>query len=654
MKNVNITAEFARKYPISDTLFGIFLEDINFACDGGLNANKINNYSFDGAYKNMNGIGEISDPLRYWIVESGTLTSGEENPLDKNSKYAVLEADGNAAIYNLGYNGAKANKDRAAVSVVKGRDYVFSLFVRNDGFDGSVKMTIVSEDGKDLTEPLEFKAKSKDWERKEFSVKATDTEYGKFKLELCGSGKLHLDVIIFRDGNVWGNGDPKWRHGLFRRDLIEALDAIKPKFMRFPGGCIVEGEYPGNEYNWKDTVGELWERKSKYNLWSESLPDGGYNQSNQIGFYEYFCLCEDLGMKPLPTLWAGLNCQYRARNRGESCPEIKVGTPEFQTEVIDMYLDLIEFANGDPEKNEWAALRAKMGHPEPFGLDRIGVGNENFDEIYFEKFDAISAVLREKYPEIKLILSAGGSPDYDRLEPIWKFAKEKHPYTILDEHSYHRPSWFVEMEKRFDNYERGTAKVYMGEYAANNPDGYERTSENGNCYDTAIAEAAFLCGIERNGDVVEMSSYAPLFNLVSSDQWRHNLIDYNPQNMCLTTNYHVQRMFSSTCGKFYVPTLGKVDENIYISCVEADEKTYLRVININAEEAELSVDLLKNITSLSLESLSSADTHVKNVLKFYGETQIKVAPEKTDVAFDGQSFSCVLKPNSVNNFEITF
>lgn len=652
MKNVQIKTNTEKKYAISNDLFGIFLEDINFACDGGLNANKVNNYSFDGAYRDMKTNSEVFDYLRYWIVEYGQLISGFENPLSQNSRYGIIRSANKAVICNLGYNGLKTNKDKCAVAVKFGEPYIFSAYMRNAGFDGSVTVSVIGEDFAALTEPVTFEVKNTQWEKIEIPVCCKNSGYGKLKIELNGTGELHLDCVVFRSENVWGKDDPKWRHGKFRKDLIEALAELKPKFMRFPGGCIVEGEFYGNEYNWKETVGELYERKSNYNLWSESLPDGGYNQSYQIGFYEYFCLCEDLHMKPLPTLWAGLNCQYRAQSRKEPCPEIKLDDPRFKTEVIDSYLDLIEFANGDPDKNEWAALRKKMGHPEPFGLDRIGVGNENFDEIYFEKFDVIEKAIHEKYPDIKLILSAGGSPDWDRLEPIWNYAKAKHPEAILDEHSYNSPEWFIREESRFDNYERGTTKVYMGEYAANGMnEPMKRAYENGNYFDSAIAEAAFLCGIERNGDVVEMSSYAPLFNLVSSDQWRHNLIDYNPSEMCLTSNYLVQRIFGNTAGKEYIPTDGEKPERVFTSCVTDGDKTYLRVINITDETVQLKADIEKTIDCAKHEIIYSPEgICVKNKINFYGKADYKIKDETVDIKVGGNIIEAELLPMSVNVF----
>ncbi|MGN0467803.1 MAG: alpha-L-arabinofuranosidase C-terminal domain-containing protein [Acutalibacteraceae bacterium] len=653
-KNLKVKLKESEKYPISSDLYGIFLEDINFACDGGLNANAVNNYSFDGVYQDRKSHGKAEDSLRYWNVGAGQLLSASEGAMSKNSRYATVVSPGKAVISNKGYNGNKAYDGKAAISVTGGCNYVFSLYARKNSFCGSVFVSVITDDEIALTEKKEFEIKNTEWEKTELSLKGINSGYGRLQIEFVGNGKLDIDCVVFRSEDVWGKDDPKWRHGKMRRDLVEALAALKPKFMRFPGGCIVEGEYPGNEYNWKDTVGELWERKANYNLWSESLENGGYCQSYQIGFYEYFCLCEDLGMKPLPTLWAGLNCQYRARDRHEPCPEIAVCDPCFQTEVIDSYLDLIEFATGDPDKNEWAALRSKMGHPKPFFLDRIGIGNENYDEIYFEKFNVIKKAIHEKYPDIICVLSTGGSPDKDKINPVWEFANKDHRDCILDEHSYNDPEWFIREEKRFDNYDRNGAKAYMGEYAANGtPSPRKGTGDNGNYFESAIAEAAFLCGIERNADVCIMSSYAPLFNLIGSDQWRHNLIDFNPACLCETSNYLIQKLFGTTSGNTYIPTDCEKPERVFVSCVENGSEKHLRIVNITDEEYTLTAEAGSKIASAKCTAVYSPEgVMVKNRLNFYGIPDYKIKQEETAPSVSGNELSITVKPMSVNVISI--
>lgn len=650
MKKVKLKINEEKKYPISPDLYGIFLEDINFACDGGLNANQINNSSFDGVYQSKSSRSSVCDPLRFWNVSKGRLTAKRDGAMSKNSGYATVTSLEKAVISNKGYNGLKTYKDKAAISVVGNEDYTFSLYARKKDFCGSVFVSVISDDEVLLTQKKQFEIQSENWQKTELTLKGINSGYGRLELEFCGKGEADIDCLYFSKTDVWGKDDPKWRHGKMRRDLVCALKELKPKFMRFPGGCIVEGEFPGNEYNWKDTVGELWQRKANYNLWSESLDDGGYCQSYQIGFYEYFCLCEDLGMKPLPTLWCGLNCQYRARDRHEPCYEIKPTDESFKTQVIDSYLDLIEFATGDPEKNEWAALRKKMGHPEPFYLDLIGIGNENYDEIYYEKVDAIKKAINEKYPQIKCVLSTGGSPDADRIAPAWNYAKKNCPDAIMDEHSYNDPQWFIREESRFDSYDRNGPKAYMGEYAANGiPSPRKRLCDNGNYFESALAEAAFLCGIERNADVCVMSSYAPLFNLVGSDQWRHNLIDFNPETLCLTSNYLVQRLFSQTFASTYVPVEVQKNDGVFYSCLCSKDGFSLRAVNTTDECFELNFDLPKNASGVVCKTICSEQgLIVKNRLGFYGIADNRIVQTETPTEIENGSVKVEIKPQSVN------
>lgn len=648
-----MTGEAPKAHPVSPNLYGIFFEDINFSCDGGINANMVSNYSFDGVYFSNEEKKAVEDFLRDWIMEGGLLKSGEEAALDANSRYGRVSADGHAVLSNLGFNGRKAHRDECAMSIRAGQEYEFSCWMRNIDFQGSVSIRVTDGDGNTLTETAELKSgETGKWETVSAVIRGTSEGYGKLELVFEGTGTLDLDCVSLMDGDYWHKGDPKWRHGKLRKDLICALADMKPSFMRFPGGCIVEGQLPGNEYNWKDTVGEVYERRSNYNLWSEKLEDGGYNQSYQIGFYEYFCLCEDLGMKPLPTLSAGLNCQIRSKQRGESvCPNIPVDSEEFQTKIIDNYLDLLEFALGAPGSGSWADLRVKMGHPEPFALDRIGIGNENYGEEYFQRFAVIEKAIHEKYPDITCVLCGGIHPfeedvlDLPGLNTVYNFAKA-YPDVLVDEHSYHTPQWFEEQSVRFDKYPRGGARVYFGEYAANSmlgqlsSDGESeslRPMNESNQLDTALGEAAFLTGVERNSDVVAMASYAPLFNLIDSDQWNHNLINFNPRTLCLSTNYFVQKMFGTHLGTQYVPSEGELPEHVYISATEDEDNVYVKVVNTSDAVHNLAIQFQADIVSAQGEVLRSDDPTRRNDLQFTGEPDYAVQPEKKEYSVEGNT-----------------
>lgn len=670
-------------HPVSENLFGIFFEDINFSCDGGLNANLVDNYSFDGVFFSNEELKTVEDPLRYWIVEGGSLVSGCEGALHTNSKYGRVQADGKAALINLGFNGRKAHKDECAMSILTGSTYIFESCVRVIDYEGTVTVGITDAEGKKLTgEAVLELPENGEWTQLCTEVSGLEEGYGKLVITFEGKGTIDLDCVSFMDYDYWNAGDAKWTNGKFRKDLIQALADLKPAFMRFPGGCIVEGTLPKNEYNWKDTVGALYERKSNYNLWSEKLDDGGYNQSYQIGFYEYFCLCEDLGMKPLPTLSAGLNCQIRSMMRGEAeCPNIGLNSQEFQDYIVSNYMDLIEFANGDPATSEWAALRAKMGHPAPFGLERIGVGNENYDRQYLDRFEVIEKAIHAKYPDMILIMCGGLHPYYEEamgmpsLTSYYEEVKNKgYKNVIIDEHTYHVPDWFENQVNRFDNYDRNGAGVYYGEYAANGLLGdTERAAAQGeidaeklsgetgdvqescmrpmnesNQLDTALGEAAFLTGLEKNSDIVKMSSYAPLFNLIDSDQWNHNLINFNPKTLCLSTNYYVQQMFGCNLGNWYLPYEGELPEHVFVSATETDDTIYVKLVNTSGEGHSLVLTFADNVVYETVESLQSDNPGVRNNLEFAGEAEYEIQPQVIAVNTKDNQAEVEVKPYSVS------
>jgi len=659
-------------HAISETLYGIFFEDINFSCDGGINANMVNNYSFDGLYFDNEKMTSVKDPLRFWQIEGGELVSGSCCALSENSLYGTVKVAGEATLSNLGYNGHKTYAEDCAMAIKTGHEYLFEAWVRGK-FEGTVTVGVTKICGCPLTETAEI-AVCGEWTKVSATLKGEADAYGKLVLTFKGEGCVDLDCVSLMDADFWGKGDPKWKHGRLRRDLIEALQGLKPTFMRFPGGCIVEGKIAENEYNWKNTVGELYDRKTEFNLWAEKLEDGSYNQSYQIGFYEYLCLCEDLGMKPLPTLSAGLNCQIRSMQRGETvCPNIPVDCPEFESYIIANYLDLIDFAKGEVGTSKWADLRAEMGHPAPFELDRIGIGNENYDKVYLERFELIRKAVIEKDPTITCIMCGGVHP-YDMelmgapgLSTYYKECAAKgYTHVLVDEHSYHTPDWFERMNTRFDNYDRNGAGVYFGEYAANGllgllearMSGVEgaadalamggmRPMDQSNMLDTALGEAAFLCGIERNADIVRQASYAPLFNLVESDQWNHNLIDFNPKTVCLTTNYYVQQMFGTHIGSTYLPTEGELPEHVFVSATEKDGTVFVKVVNTRDGEYDLTLNMADAVACEEALILASANPMVRNALKFKGETEYGVQPENLDVCTEGNAVKMTVKPYSV-------
>lgn len=677
MRSVVQVSKEHRGHKINPRSIGIFFEDINFSCDGGINANVINNYSFDGVYFSAETQERVEDSLRYWEISGGTIESKSNHGLHENSKYAAIRTTAGAVLINRGYNGGKSHKDKDAISIEIEERYLFEAAVDVSGFAGSVTVSVENKEGDTLTNvalPDVPTDGGFHWISAELNGKKED--YGHLCISFQGEGEVLLDRVSLMNADFWGKDDAKWRHGKLRRDMVQALADLKPAFMRFPGGCIVEGSIPGNEYNWKDTVGSLYERKGNFSLWSEKVKDGGYHQSYQIGFYEYFCLCEDLGMKPLPTLSVGLNCQLRSFQRGEEkCSNIPIDTDEFQTYILQNYLDLIEFANGNPATNKWAKLRADMGHPTPFGLERIGVGNENYGEEYFKRFAVIEKEIHERYPDMLCIMCGGTHPNEESvlgitgLKEIYKKGK-KYKNVYVDEHSYHSPKWFEEQHNRYDDYDRNGCHVYVGEYAANGSlaqleqfieqygeetvkailtgkiqlpkeagamdekakkaafDMGMRPMNLSNMLDTALGEAAFLIGAERNGDVVEMASYAPLFNLVDCDIWNHNLINFNPKTVCLSTNYYVQQMFSLYRGNKTLDFIGELPESVYLSVTEDEKNIYIKTVNTKEKCHEIMLKI-DGVCQGRQILMSSENPYVRNELSFQGDITIQIAPQES-------------------------
>lgn len=642
-------------HDVSPLLYGLFLEDISFTCDGGLNSNMINNHSFDGEYMDPSYTQRFAvraktapqlfpERLRYWEADGGEMKSTYENPAsEKNPWYARVKADQNCSIRNKGYNGGQINQGKCAVTITKGHAYDISAYLRNIDFNGKVWVSVKDEEGQCLTDKAELLFDS-NWRKQENVLNGQQTGRGMLEIEFEGTGTIDIDCVVFSDTDVWAKDDPRWTGGHFRRDMAEALKELHPAFLRFPGGCIVEGGFAGNEYQWKNTIGPVIDRIPNVSLWAAAFEEKGYCQSYQIGFYEYFLLCETLGTEPLPIVWAGMNCQFR------STVTLKTESEEFTKQVIQNALDLIEYANGDPEINEWAKLRADAGHPEPFGMKMIGIGNENYGSDYHEKFKIVKKAIQDMHPEIVCILSAGGEPEGEEFDAAWALAKKKFPDVCIDEHFYKGNEWFYEQVNRYDNYERKGPKVFVGEYAANNI----RVLHKTNTYGSALAEAALLTGIERNSDIVVMTSYAPLFAMSGGMQWAHNLMWFNPEHVLKTPNYFVQQMFGSHIGKHFFDTKGELPNQTYLSVTGDDRNYYIKLVNAGEHAQTVSLKFNENIMKEALHiTLQNFDMESTNELTFTGKPVYHISPGSSTVICNEKTLICDLAAYSVNVYEVT-
>lgn len=573
---------------LNPAMWGIFFEDINFGADGGLYAELVKNRGF-----------EFPEPLMGWTKISPSLAKGElsvrdDAPFNTNNPHYVRMASEGTAPFGL------SNEGFRGMGVKKGEAYDFSVRVRNVSGKPTLRVQLYGGDGT-LLDSVDLKNFSGDWQKYTAVLHPNDTD-GKARLAvlLADKGTVDVDFVSLFPEHTWKN-----RPGGLRADMVQALADLHPGFMRFPGGCIVEGSVLERRYQWKNTIGPVEDRKLLINRWNYEFlhrPTPDYYQSFGLGFYEFFQLCEDIGAKPLPILNCGMACQF---NSGELCP-----VDELQPYIQDA-LDLIEFANG-PADSTWGAKRAAMGHPEPFHLTMMGVGNEQWGQQYIDRYTKFAAAIKAKYPEIQLVSAAGPDPDDKRFHFAWSKLRELHA-DIIDEHCYALPDWFFNNTHRYDNYDRTGPKVFMGEYAAQSV-GVVST-KNQNNLECALAEAAYLTGLERNGDVVRMASYAPLFANTEAWQWTPDLIWVDSLHVARTPNYYAQQMYSCNAGDEVLPLELKGDGKLYASATRSDttEEVILKVVNggDKARMVKINVNGVRfSFTQLKITTLAGAPADV--------------------------------------------
>lgn len=507
-----LTIETTQRSPeISPTLYGIFFEDINHAVDGGLYAELVRNRSF-----------EHSDPWEGWTTEvsPGTEASvkvASDTPVsNRNPHYLSVQIKGTGGLVrliNLGYDG---------ILVERGKCYNFSLYARADAsFSGVIGVTLETPNG-GVCAQGEIEDLGPEWKKHECKLMAVSSSSGaQLVLTFNSPGTVYVDMVSLFPAETF--------HGM-RMDLVQMLENLKPGFMRFPGGCFVNGDSLKNAFRWKDSIGAVEARPTRRNFW-------GYDHSYSIGLYEYLLLAEHLGAEPLPILNPGMSWQpYQSV---EVCPL------EDMEGWVDDAMDLVEFANG-PVTSVWGGIRASLGHPEPFDLKYLGIGNENWARDYYERFELFQRAIKARYPEIKLVFSTGTAYGGAWFDMAWKWARA-HGVDIVDEHIYASPAWFLANSGRYDNYNREGPRVMVGEFAAH-------TGDRRNTLEAALAEAAFMTGIERNADVVVMASYAPLFNRAGWSQWVPDLIWFNGTEAYGTPSYYVQMLFATNCGDVILPS----------------------------------------------------------------------------------------------------
>jgi alpha-N-arabinofuranosidase len=588
---------------ISSSMFGIFFEDINFGADGGLYPELVKNRSF-----------EFQEPLTGWHeflgvsdkgldTHRGELSIQTEAPLNPtNPHYLRVRA------YEPGY--ALLNSGFRGIGVESGADYRFSAYVRSAG-PKAMRATITDANGHELGSG-KLEGFDDHWKRYETVIRMSATaSHARLNLIVDERGSLDLDMVSLFPVDTW-----KQRPNGLRKDLVQLL--------------------------YDNTVGDIAQRQTIINRWNDEFdqrPASDYFQSFGLGFFEYFQLAEDIGAKPLPILNCGMACQF---NSSETAALNQLD------EYVRDALDLIDFANG-PVTSPWGKLRSDMGHPEPFHLTMIGVGNEQWGPRYVERYKVFAAALKAQHPEIKLVVAAGPFPSGEPFESMWSTWRQLHA-DIVDEHYYMSPEWFLANTGRYDHYDRSGPKVFAGEYAAQSV--ASTSAENRNNWKTAISEAAFMTGLERNADVVQMASYAPLLAHADAWQWKPDAIWFDSLRSFGTTDYYVQKVFANNVGTRIIPATPEARDGLYTSA-SLDDRTHeliVKAINYSpaARSAEIRLNGVNPSGRVKVTTLASADLNAENSF----DNPTTVSPESSSLQVTSGNISVELRPYSVTIYRI--
>lgn len=711
---LNISADKI-SHDVSDMLYGIFIEDISKAGDGGLVSNLVYNNSFE-----YNDTSEENAALNesYWTFTNIDHKISTQDPMNENNThYEELSVSGTGRITNLGcvehwdyktYDPNKKLQQTADMGFKEGLEYDFSCYIKNVDFDGTVQVYLDGDKNPASAYQLDISNTKADWRKIETTLKSAATEDGGLTIEFSGTGTLYMDFVQLIPHDAYGYGQDEWQYTTLRADLVDAIQKLDPSFIRFPGGCFCEGDSLERLFDWKATIGPLEEREQSYNVWRNDDAGDYYINSNAMGYGEYFNLCADLGAEPIPCLNVGLTCQGRngfdinvdAREklsmtddqfrqylidvRGyaqddtdgiESRIEevnalgytskadfdayletiaLTPGTAEWENYVQDI-LDLIEYANGDATTTYWGAIRAANGHEQPYDLKYIGLGNENWGDVYWRNFDALYKEVKAVYPDITVITTSGtwlGGADFDRA---WEEANSKYRDCYVDEHYYTNDSYMYEINNRYDSYDRDGAKVFVGEYAATSP-GIGTIQTKSNMLE-AIEEAAYMTGFERNSDVVAMTAYAPTFAKINSQNWAVNMIWFDSQKTVLTPSYFTQMLYANNIGTNYVDASFAGDIPVTelaqsVTVNEEEQAIYIKLVNSSGSERAVDLNLsgFGNINYASNQYICADYKSACNEI----DTEYYVAPQEEQLAVNGETVTVNTGKYSVNVIRIAY
>ena len=608
---------------VQPTMYGIFFEDINFGADGGLYAEMVLNRNF-----------EFPNHLQGWNT-FGKVTVGDFEPaFTRNPHYVTVYPSGHkektSGLENKGFFG---------MGFKKGMKYDFTVYARLNNLQGKtakIRVELVGDDNVPMDRQV-ITLSNNQWQKKTVTLTANRTmQHGLLRIFNAGSEAVDLDYVSLFPEDNW--------HGL-RADLVKDLEDLHPGIFRFPGGCIVEGTDLQTRYQWKNTIGDPENRPINENRWNYTFPHrqyADYYQSYGLGFYEYFLLAEKIGAEPLPVLSCGLACQFQNADNDSNA---HVALKDLQPYVDDA-LDLIEFCNGDVN-TKWGKIRARLGHPKPFNLKQIGIGNEQWGPLYAERLEVFVKQIRAKYPNIKICGTSGPSADGKDFDYGWQQMRKLN-VDLVDEHYYKSPQWFLDNAGRYDKYDRRGPKVFAGEYAAHGK------GEHNN-WEAALSEACFMTGLERNADVVYQATYAPLFAHVDGWQWKPDLIWFDNLNSVRSANWYVQMLYGTHKGT----NMLKVTENganveesngLYASAVyDKIKKQYIVKVGnsaANAQQVTINLNGVKNVRKAQQTILKAAALTDENTI----DHPDRIVPTTTDITATGNTFTVSLPASSFSVF----
>ena len=613
---------------IQPTMYGLFFEDINYAADGGLYAELVKNRSF-----------EFPQHFMGWKT-FGKVSLKDDGPFERNPHYVRLAYAGHPH-KQTGLD----NEGLFGIGIKKGAEYRFSVWARVAEGETPAKIRVELADTKSMNEQQAFATAdvtvdSKEWKKYQVILKPEVTNpKAILRIFLASRQTVDLEHISLFPVDTWQGHE----NGL-RKDLVQALADIKPGVFRFPGGCIVEGTDIASRYDWKKSVGMVENRPLNENRWQYTFPHRffpDYYQSYGLGFYEFFQLSEEIGAEPLPVLSCGLACQFQNPNMDAHVPLCDLES------YIQDALDLIEFANGAVD-TPWGKIRADMGHPAPFNLKLIGIGNEQWGKEYPEHLEPFVKAIRKKYPDIKIVGSSGPDSEGEQFDYLWPEMKSL-KVDLVDEHFYRPEAWFLSQGARYDNYDRKGPKVFAGEYACHGK------GKKWNHFHASLLEAAFMTGLERNADIVHMATYAPLFAHVEGWQWRPDMIWFDNLNSVCTVSYYVQQLFATHKGTNVLsltmnkkPVTGAEGQNgLFASAVCDKNKNEIIVKVVNTSGKKQSLSLIFNglkkkevLSGARCIKLSSTGMDKDNTI----ENPLAIIPQETSLDVNGHTLNVDLEP----------